>query len=118
MVKTNNTKFATASVAKESVALSRAVGKNFALEAEISRLRHQVSVRSKRLHVVILERRIFKDIVNQRQCPNCAGEGEPSGDVVAEEVKKMDATEEVADNRREVRPVSQTVTKQGRLSHD
>ena len=51
---------------------------------------------SKRLHVVTQERRIFEDIVNQRQCPNCPEEGEPSGDVVAEEVEKMDATEEVA----------------------
>ena len=56
------------------------------------------------MHVVTLERRIFEDIVNQRQCPNCQGEGEPSGDVVAEEVEKMDATEEVADDREKVRP--------------
>ena len=44
MVKTNNTKFSAASVAKGSVVLSKAIEKNFALEAEISRLRHHVSV--------------------------------------------------------------------------
>jgi len=112
MVKTNNTKFSTTSVAKGSVVLSRAVEKNFALEAEISRLRHHVSALSKRLHVVTLERRIFEDIVNQRQCPNCPGEGEPSGDVVAEGVEKMDATEEVADDRREVRPACEEVAEE------
>jgi len=112
MVKANNTKFSAASVAKGSVVLSRAVEKNFALEAEISRLRHHVSVLSKRLHVVTLERRIFEDIVNQTQCQNCPGEREPSGDVVAEEVEKMDATEEVADDRREVRPACEEVAEE------
>jgi len=112
MVKTNNTRFSATAVAKGSVVLSRAVEKNFALEAEISRLRHHVSVLSKRLHIVTLERRIFEDIVNQRQCPNCPGEGEPTGDVVAEEVEKMDATEEVADDRREVRPACEEVAKE------
>jgi len=112
MVKTNNTKFSAASVAKGSVVLSRAVEKNFALKAEISRLRHHVSVLFKRLHVVTLERRIFKDIVNQRQCPNCPGEGEPSGDVLAEEMGKVDATEEVADDRREVWPTCEEVAEE------
>jgi len=100
MVKTNKTKFSAASVAKGSVVLSPAVEKNFALEAEVSRLRHHVSVRSKRLHVVTLERIIFEDIVNQRQCPNCSREEEPSGDVVAEQVEKIDATEEVCNRYR------------------
>jgi len=112
MVKTNSTKFSAASVAKGSVVLSRAVEKNFALEAEVSRLRHHVSVLSKRLHVVTMERRIFEDIVNQRQSPNGTGEGEPSGDVVAEEVEEMDATEEVADSRKEVRPACEEVAEE------
>ena len=36
MVKTSNTKFSAALVAKGSVVLSRTVEKNFALEAEVS----------------------------------------------------------------------------------
>src|SRR5207237_4489168 len=38
------------SALRSSVVLSRAVEKNFALEAEVSRLRHHVSVLSRRLH--------------------------------------------------------------------
>ena len=49
MVKTSATKFSAASVAKGSVVLSKVIEKNFALEAEVSRLRHHVSVLSKRL---------------------------------------------------------------------
>ena len=52
MVKTGTTRFSTASVAKGSVVISRAVEKRFALKAEISRLWHHVSVLSKRLHSV------------------------------------------------------------------
>jgi len=47
MVKTGTIKLSAASVAKVSVVLSKAVEKNFALEAEISRLRHHISVLSK-----------------------------------------------------------------------
>jgi len=112
MVKTNNTRFSAASVAKGSVVLSKAVEKNFALEAEISRLRHHVSVLSKRLHSVTLERRIIEDIARHGQCPNCSDEGKPLGDVVAEEVEIMDATEEVADSREEVRPVGEEVAEE------
>src|SRR5437660_7181099 len=39
-----------ASSLRSSVVLSRAVEKNFALEAEVSRLRHHVSILSRRLH--------------------------------------------------------------------
>jgi len=112
MVKTSNTKFSAASVAKGSVVLSRAVEKNFALEAEISRLRHHVSVLSKRLHSATVERRIIEDIARHKQCPNCSEKGEPSGDVVAEEVEKMDPTEEVADNREDVRPACEEVAEE------
>ena len=65
MVKTSNTKFSAASVAKESVVLSRTVEKNFALEAEISRVRHHVSVLSKRLHRTTREKEILKSILHQ-----------------------------------------------------
>jgi len=56
MVKRGSSTFSAASVTKGSVILSRAIEKNFALEAEISRLRHHVSVLSLRLHLVTLER--------------------------------------------------------------
>ena len=44
-----------ASVTRSSVVLSWSVEKTFALEAEVSRLRHQVSVLSRRLHQSALE---------------------------------------------------------------
>ena len=88
MVKQSSVKFSTASVAKGSVVLSKAVEKNFALENEISRLRHHVSVLSKRLHSVTLERNYFESLSLELQAREVTGEGrEPSGDVVAEEVE-------------------------------
>src|SRR5437879_8177203 len=39
-----------ASSLRSSAVLSRAVEKNFALEAEVSRLRHHISILSRRLH--------------------------------------------------------------------
>ena len=63
MVKTNNTRFSAASVAKGSVVLSRTVEKNFALEAEVSRLRHHISVLSKRLHTTTREKEILESIL-------------------------------------------------------
>ena len=68
--------------------LSKAVEKNFALESEISRLQHHVSVLSKRLHTVMLERNYFESLSLELQAREVTGEGrEPSGDVVAEEVE-------------------------------
>ena len=106
MVKTNNTKFSATSVAKGSVVLSRTVEKNFALEAEVSRLRHHISVLSKRLHRTTREKEILESILHQF---GEKAKGESSGDVVAEEVGIMDATEEVADNREEVKPACEEV---------
>ena len=109
MVKTNNTKFSAASVAKGSVVLSRTVEKNFALEAEVSRLRHHISILSKRLHKTTREKEILESILHQ------FGEkarGKSSGDEVAEEVGIKDATEEVADNREEVRPACEKVAEE------
>jgi len=63
MVKQGSSIFSAASVAKGSVVLSRTIEKNFALEAEISRLRHHVSVLSRRLHLVTLERDGLVDMV-------------------------------------------------------
>ena len=109
MVKTHNTKFSAASVAKGSVVLSKTVEKDFALEAEISCLGYHIFVLSKRLHLVTMERRIIEDIARQGQCLNCLEKGEPWGDVGAEEVEKIDATEEVAEDREEVRPACEEV---------
>ena len=88
MVRHTSVKFSAASVAKGSVVLSKAVEKNFALESEISRLQHHVSVLSKRLHTVTLERNHFESLSFELQAREVTGEGrEPSGDVVAEEVE-------------------------------
>jgi len=67
MVKRGSSSFSAASVAKGSVVLSRAVEKSFALEAEISRLRHHVSVLSRRLHLVCKERDELEELVYQLQ---------------------------------------------------
>jgi len=63
MVKRGSSTFSAASVAKGSVVFSRAIEKNFALEAEVSRLRHHVSVLSRRLHSVTMERDGLRDMV-------------------------------------------------------
>ena len=98
MVKQSSVKFSAASVAKGSVVLSKAVEKNFALESKISRLRHHVSVLSKRLHTVTLERNYFESLSLDLQAREVTeGVSEPSGDGVAEEV-------EVAVFRGEVAP--------------
>ena len=110
MVKHTSVRFSAASVAKGSVVLSKAVEKNFAFESEISRLRHHVSVLSKRLHLVTLERNNLQlALEDLSSCPPVRDTGLPSGDVVVEEVGLPDATEEVADDRMEVRPACEEV---------
>jgi len=113
MVKRGSSTFSASSVAKGSIVLSKAIEKQFALEAEISRLRHHVSVVSKRLHSVTLEKQILADIVesttwgekeplseeevaDEEATPSVAGEesGEATGSVAGEEL--VDATESVA----------------------
>ena len=113
MVKTQNTRFSAASVTKGSVVLSRTVEKNFALEAEISRLRHYVLILSKRLHTTTREKEILESILRQF---GKKAKGEPSGDMVAEAVEIMDATEKVADNREEVRPACEEVAEDKRVA--
>src|SRR5205807_2732057 len=54
MVKRASTSSAASSL-RSSAVLSRAVEKNFALEAEVSRLRHHVSILSRRLHCTAKE---------------------------------------------------------------
>ena len=105
MVKHTSVKFSTASVAKGSVVLSKAVEKNFVLKNEISRLRHHVSVLSKSLHLVTLERNNLQLALDDlSSCPAVLDTGLPSGDVVVEEVGLLDTNEEVADDRMEVGP--------------
>ena len=108
MVKTHTIKFSAASVARGSVVLSKSMEKNFALEAEVSRLRHHVSVLSKRLHAVTREKEIIMSIISTIRDQE---EREPSGDVVAEEVEIREATEEVAEIREEIRPTCEEVAK-------
>ena len=55
MVKRGSNTPSAASVMRSSVALSRSVEKTFAHKAEVSRLRHHVSVLSRRLHQSALE---------------------------------------------------------------
>jgi len=120
IVKRGSSSFSASSVAKGSIVLSKAIEKQFALEAEISRLRNHVSVLSKRLHSVTLEKQILEDIVkgggaplqeevaDEEAAPSVAGEelqnatgvvaGEElvsaTGDVAGEEL--VDTTESVA----------------------
>ena len=106
MVKTPATKFSAASVAKGSVVLSKVIEKNFALKAEVSRLRHHVSVLSKRLYMTTREKEILKSIISTVGEQN---RGETSGDEVAEEEEIKDATEEVAESREKIRPACEEV---------
>ena len=88
MAKHTSVKFSAASVAKGSVVSSKAVEKNFAFESEISCLRHHVSVVSKQLHTVTLERNYLEMLSLELQAQEVMeGVSEPSGDVVAEEVE-------------------------------
>jgi len=54
-VKRGSSTFSAAAVARSGLALGRTVEKTLALEAEVSRLRHDVSVLSRRLHWSALE---------------------------------------------------------------
>jgi len=55
MVKRGSSTFSAAAVARSGLALGRTVEKTVALEAEVSRLRHLISVLSRRLHLSALE---------------------------------------------------------------
>jgi len=90
MVKRGSSTFSAASVAKGSVILSRAIEKNFALEAEVSRLRHHVSVLSRRLHSVTMERDGLRDMVIPTMEIEEWGREPPVSEEVAEE--KEEAT--------------------------
>jgi len=113
MVKRGSSTFSTSSVARGSIVLSKAFEKQFALEAEISQLRHHVLVLSKRLHSVTLEKQVLEDIVEstmsgERQpldeeevaeeeaAPSVAGEESRSATVIVVGEEKEKATEIVA----------------------
>jgi len=55
MVKRGSSTFFAAAVARSGLALGRTVQKTLALEAEVSRLRHHISVLSRPLHLSTLE---------------------------------------------------------------
>jgi len=55
IVKRGSSTFSAAAVARSGLALGRTVEKTLALEAEVSRLRHHISVLSRRLHLSALE---------------------------------------------------------------
>ena len=55
MVKRGSSTFSAAAVARSGLALGRTVEKTLALEAVVSRLRHHISVLSRRLHLSTLE---------------------------------------------------------------
>jgi len=94
MVKGGSWSFLASSVAKGSIVLSKAIEKHFAFEAEISRLRHHVSVLSKRLHSVTVEKQVLEDIVKSTM----SGEEKPLEDKeVAGEGTKNEAAPSVAE---------------------
>jgi len=108
MVKRGSSSFSASSVAKGLMVLSKAIEKQFALEAEVSRLRHHVSVLSKRLHSVTLERQILADIVDttmrkEEEEKPLGGEevaGEGMGEEAAPSVADEGATVYVAEEEK------------------
>jgi len=96
MVKRGSSTFSAASVAKGSVVFSRAIEKNFALEAEVSWLRHHVSVLSRRLHSVTIERDGLRDMVIPTMEIEEWGRGPQVGEEVAEDDSDDGATPVVA----------------------
>ncbi|PUU79177.1 hypothetical protein B9Z19DRAFT_1125547 [Tuber borchii] len=64
MVKRGSSSFSASSVARSGVVLSKAVEKTFSLEGEVSRLRHHVSVLSRRLHLCEKERDMLRDVAS------------------------------------------------------
>ena len=97
MVKQSSSSFSAASVARTGVTLSKAVEKSLALEAEVSRLRHHVSVLSKRLHSVTSERNDFEWLFLELTARTVATTtGGPSGDEGVEEVEVAGVRVDVA----------------------
>jgi len=107
MVKGGSSSFSTSSIAKGSIVLSNAIEKQFALEAEVSRLRHHVSVLSRRLHSVTLEKQILEDIV-----ASTMSEVEPPLD--KEEVAEEEAAPSVAGEK--LRNATEDVAGEGLVS--
>jgi len=93
MVKRGSSPFSAATVARSSLALGRTVEKTLALEAEVSRLRHHISVLSRRLHLSGLESEsLRRELDALRSVAPLSREGDgaeassPLGEEVADEV--------------------------------
>ena len=78
--------------------MSRAIEKNIALEAEVSRLRHHISVLSRRLHLATLERDGLKDmVVSTMEFDEECGRAPLGGEEVAEAESGSEAAPSVAE---------------------
>jgi len=93
MVKRGSSTFSAAAVARSGLALGLSVEKTLALEAEVSRLRHHISVLSRRLHLSTLESESLRrelDALGSVAPLSREGDGaeasSPLGEEVADEV--------------------------------
>ena len=92
MVKRDSSTFSAAAVARSGLALARTVEKTLALEAEVSRLRHHISVLSRRLHSSTLESESLRrelgalHSVAPLSCEDDGAEASPLRKEVADEV--------------------------------
>jgi len=92
MVKRGSSTFSAAAVARSGLALGRTVKKTLALEAEVSRLRHHLSVLSRRQHLSGLESESLRrelDALRSVAPLTCGGDGaeaSPLREEVADEV--------------------------------
>jgi len=92
MVKRGSSTFSATMVARSGLALGRTVEKALALKAEVSRLRHHISVLSRRLHLWALESEsVRRELDALRSVAPLSREGDgaeafPLGEEVADEV--------------------------------
>jgi len=89
MVKRGSSSFSAAAVARSGLALCRTVEKTLALEAEVSRLRHHISVLSRRLHLSALESESLRrelDALRAVASLSRAGDGAEASSPLREEV--------------------------------
>jgi len=92
MVKRGSSTFSAAAVARSGLPLGRMGEKTLALEAEVSRLCHHISVLSRRLHLSALESESLRCELNARyfvaplSCEGDGAEASPLHEEVADEV--------------------------------
>jgi len=95
MVKRGSSTFSAAAVARSGLALGRTVEKTLALETEVSRLSHHISVLSRRLHLSALESESLRRELNAlRSVAHLSREGDgaeasPLREEVADEVAML-----------------------------